>query len=176
MLTSILKQTFYVKHVALLLIISVLCMSFNMRADGVTVIAGTSVALETASTISSSGITPGQIIDFKVKYDVKVGDKVVIAAGAPAKGQVLRAQKAKGLGKEGLIEVQLKSVKAVDGQDIPLGMGNVFQEGESKETLSIVLGVLVCILFLTMKGKDALVPAGYEANASVAITSTVEVK
>ncbi|MFD2161134.1 hypothetical protein ACFSJU_01955 [Paradesertivirga mongoliensis] len=176
MLKSILKKSFFIRQVALLLIVSVLCMSFNMTADGVVINAGTSVALETASTISSATITPGQIIDFKVKYDVKVGDKVVIAAGSPAKGQVLRAQKAKGLGKEGLIEIQLKSVKAVDGQDLPLGMGNVFQEGESKETLSIILGIAVCILFLTMKGKDAMVPAGYEAAASIAVTSTVEVK
>jgi hypothetical protein len=176
MIISILQKPFYLKQVAVLLAISTLCMSFNLRAEGVVVKAGTSLTLETAETISSETLTPGQMIDFKVKYDVKVDDKVVIAAGAPAKGQVLRAQKAKGLGKEGLIEIQLKSAKAVDGQDILLGMGNVFQEGESKETLSIVLGVVLCILFLTMKGKNALVPAGYEATASVAVNSTVEVK
>lgn len=175
MFISIFKKSIYVKPVALLLVASVLSMSFTMRADGVVVNAGTAVTLETASTISSETISPGQIIDFKVRYDVKVGDKVVIAAGSLAKGQVLRAQKAKGLGKEGLVEIQLKSVKSVDGQDIPLGTGNVFQEGESKETLSIVLGVLVCILFLTMKGKNAIVPAGYEATSYVAVSTTVNV-
>lgn len=175
MLISIFKKSIYVKPVALLLVASILSMSFTMRADGVVVNAGTAVTLETASTISSETISPGQIIDFKVRYDVKVGDKVVIAAGSLAKGQVLRAQKAKGLGKEGIVEIQLKSVKAVDGQDIPLGTGNVFQEGESKETLSIVLGVLVCILFLTMKGKNATLPAGYEATSAVAISTTVNV-
>ena len=79
-------------------------------------------------------------------------------------------------GKEGFVEIQLKSVKAVDGQDVPLAASNVFQEGENKETLSIVLGVVVCLLFLTMKGKNAEVPAGYETTGTVAVATTVNVK
>jgi len=175
MLISILKSA-YVKRIACLLAVSVLFMSFKLRADGVVINAGTSIPLETVSTISSAAITPGQIIDFKVRYDIKVGDKVVIPAGSIAKGQVLRAQKAKGLGKEGFVEIQLKSVKAVDGQDVPLAASNVFQEGEDKQTLAIVLGVVVCLLFLTMKGKNAEVPAGYETTGTVAVATTVNVK
>lgn len=174
MLTLISKSV-YVKQIAFLLIVSILSMSFTMHAEGVVLNAGTSVMLETMSTISSATIAPGQIVDFRVRYDIKVGDKVAIAAGSIAKGQVLRAQKSKGLGKEGFVEIQLKSVKSVDGQDLPLTAGNVFQEGENKQTLSIVLGVLVCILFLTMKGKNAEVPAGYETSSSIAVTSTVNV-
>jgi hypothetical protein len=176
MLITTIAKSKQVKFLAGLLVISFLTMSFRMRADGVVLPAGTAVALETASTISSEIATPGQMVDFKVRYDIKVGEKVVIAAGSIARGQILRANKAKGLGKEGMIEIQLKSVKAVDGQDIPLMAGNVFQQGEDKQTLSIVLGVLVCVLFLTMKGKNAEVPAGYETSGSVAVNSTIAVQ
>jgi hypothetical protein len=36
------------------------------------------------------------------------------------------------------------------------------------------LGILVCILFLTMKGKNAEVPPGYEVNTSVAAATTIK--
>lgn len=88
----------------------------------------------------------------------------------------MRAQKAKGLGKQGFVEIQIKSVTAVDGQEVFLTGGNVYQEGEDKQTLSILLGVFVCILFLTMKGTNAQVPPGYQVNSSVATTTTIKVE
>ena len=125
--------------------------------------------------IQSDMVSVGQTIDFRVKYDVKVDDKTLIAAGSIAKGQVIRAQKAKGLGKEGFIEIQIKSVTAADGQEVFLTGGNVYQEGEDKQTLAIVLGIFVCILLLAIKGKDAQVPAGYQITSSVATTMKISI-
>lgn len=151
-------------------------MSFRVRGNGdVILTAGTNIPLETTSLLRSDQISVGQTIDFRVKYDVKVGDKTVISAGSIAKGQVMRAQKAKGLGKEGFLEVQIKSVRAVDGQEVFLSGGNVYQEGDDKQTLSILLGIFVCILFLTMKGKNAEVPPGYQISAGVATTTTIKI-
>ena len=117
----------------------------------------------------------GQTIDFRVKSDVKVDGKTVVAAGSIAKGQVMRAQKAKGVGKEGFVEIQIKSVTALDGQEVYLTGGNVYQEGEDKQTLSILLGIFVCILFLTIKGENAQVPPGYQVTSSVATTTTIQI-
>lgn len=174
MLNKILKSM-YVKPIALVLVTAILSMSFKMRGDGVVLNAGTSVPLETVSMIRSDQVSVGQSIDFRVKFDVKVGDKTVIAAGSIAKGQVMRAQKAKGVGKEGFVEIQIKSVQAVDGQEVFLSGGNVYNEGEDKQTLAILLGVFVCLLFLTMKGKNAEVPPGYSVNAAVATTVTIKI-
>lgn len=172
---SKIQQSIYVKHTALLLLVSVLLMSFRMRNSGEVVLnAGTNIPLETVSRIYSDQVTIGQTIDFRVRYDVKVDGKVAIPAGAIAKGQVIRAQKAKGLGKEGFVEIQIKSVTASDGQEVFLTGGNVFQEGDDKQTLAIVLGVLVCILFLTIKGKNAEVPAGFQVTPSVATNMTIK--
>jgi len=172
---SKIHQSKYLKQIALLLIVSILSMSFTYKKQmDVVLTAGASVPLETVSTINSADVQAGQIIDFKVKNDIKVGDKVVIAAGAPAKGQVVRASRAKGLGKEGFIEVQIKTVTAVDGQEVLLTSGNLNQAGEDKQTLAIVLGVLVCVLFLTMKGKNAEVPAGYQVLPTVATNTTIK--
>jgi hypothetical protein len=173
---SKIHNSVYVKHIALLLAVSILTMSFKMTGNGEVVLnAGTNIPLETVSMIQSDLVSVGQTIDFRVKYNVIVDGKTVVAAGSIAKGQVMRAQKAKGLGKGGFVEIQIKSVTAADGQEIFLTGGNVFQEGEDKQTLAILLGVFVCILFLTMKGKNAQVPPGYQVTSSVATTMTIKV-
>ena len=175
MITKI-QNSFFAKPIAMLLVASFLFMSFKMTGDGeVTLNAGTNVSLETVSMIQSDLVSVGQTIDFRVKYDVKVDNKTVIPAGAIAKGQVMRAQKAKGLGKEGFVEIQIKSVTASDGQEVFLTGGNVHQEGEDQQTLAILLGVFVCILFLTIKGKNAQVPPGYQVTSSVATTMTIKI-
>jgi hypothetical protein len=172
----IIHTSVYVKHIALLMALSILSMSFKMRGNGEVVLnAGTSIALETVSVIQSDLVSVGQSIDFRVKYDVKVDGKTVVAAGSIAKGQVMRAQKAKGLGKEGLVEIQIKSVTAADGQEVFLTGGNVYNEGEDRQTLAIVLGIFVCILFLIMKGKNAQVAPGYQVTSSVASTMTIKI-
>lgn len=173
MITNI-KNSIFRKPIAVMLSLSFLLMSFTSGGkSGVVLNAGTNINLETVSTIQSDMVIVGQIVDFRVKSDVKVDDKVVIAAGAIAKGQVVRGQKAKALGKEGFVEIQIKSVRAVDGQEVYLSGGNVYQEGDDQQTLAIVLGVFVCILFLFLKGKNAMVPAGFQLSSSVASTVTI---
>ena len=138
--------------------------------------AGTRVTLETTRIISSETLQIGQMVDFKVTSDVKVNGNVVIPAGSLATGQVMRTDKPKALGKQGKIEIEIKSVKAVDGQDIPLSGSPLFREGEDKQTLAIVLGVLVCLLCLLIKGKNAVIPSGTSVTSNVAANSEIELK
>jgi hypothetical protein len=56
-----------------------------------------------------------------------------------------------------------------------LSGGNVYQEGDDKQALAILLGVFVCILLLAIKGKNAKVPPGYQISSSVATTMTINV-
>lgn len=175
MITKI-QQSILAKPIAVLLAFAFLSMSFTMKGNSNVVLnSGTGILLETVSTIQSDMISVGQTIDFRVAQDVKVDGKTVIAEGSMARGQILRADKAKGLGKQGFIEVQIKYVTAVDGQKIFLSGGNVYKEGEDRQTLAIVLGIFVCVLFLTMKGKNAQIPAGYQVNTFSASTTTIKV-
>jgi hypothetical protein len=175
MITKI-RNSVHMKRIALLLAVSILTMSFKTKGNGEVILnAGTSILLETVSAIQSDLVSVGQTIDFRVKYDVKVDDKIVVAAGTIAKGQVMRAEKAKGLGKEGFVEIQIKTVTAADGQEVFLTNSNIYQQGEDAQTLAIVLGVFICILFLTIKGKNAKVPAGYQVTSSVAMTMKIKV-
>lgn len=170
------KTSFLSKPIALFLASAILMMSFRTTSENEVVLnAGTRISLETVSSIHSELVAVGQILDFKVKYDVVVDGKTVIAAGSIAKGQVTRSQMAKGLGKEGFVEIQIKTVTAADGQEVFLTGGDIYQAGENRQTLSIVLGICVCILFLTMKGKNAVVNPGYEVTPTVATTTTIRI-
>jgi len=160
---------------SLTLILSVLFFSFNIKPQIVVLRAGTPIPLETISEINSGFLMTGQIIDFRIRSDIMVDGKVVIRGGTIAKGQVVRVQKAKGVGKEGYVEIQIKSVTAVDNQIVLLSGGSLYQDGDNKQTLAIVLGVLVCILFLLIKGKNAIIPPGLAIDSSAATEYRIEV-
>lgn len=172
-----LYNSFYIRFLSLGLILATLNLSFTIatKQDLVTLAAGTPIPLETINSITSSSASAGQIVDFRVKQDVQVNGKTVIKAGSIAKGQIVRASKPKGIGKEGFVEIQIKSVQAVDGQEISLSGGNINQAGDDKTVLSVVLGVVVCLLFLLMKGKDAEIPAGYAIITNTAVNTTIKI-
>lgn len=175
MLTKITKS-FFSKPLALFLVTTFFMMSFKAPAGKVVLAAGNIVELETASQLNSEFAAVGQVINFKVKRDVTVDDQVVIKAGSIAHGQVVRAKGAKGIGVPGYLQVRVESVTSVDGQKIYLTGSDLNSEGKDKTTLSIVLGVLVCILFLTMKGGQAEITLGQTVHASVAQNTPIVIK
>jgi hypothetical protein len=175
MFTKIQKSSYY-KHVAILSAFSLLTLSFTTANGKIILRAGTPVLLETTQMIMSNNLSIGQSVDFRVRYDVKSESKSLIKAGSIAKGQVTRVQKARGLGKEGYVEIQIKSVQAADGQMVPLTGGNIYREGEDQQVLAWGLGLLVCILFLMVKGKNAQIAAGTSVDANVAMDVEVVVE
>jgi hypothetical protein len=163
-----------VKFLAVLLAFNFL--SVSLLAQGLAKVilpAGTIVRLENSSEISSENLIAGQTVDFFVSGDVKVDGKVVVKSGAIAKGYVTRVQKAKGLGKEGSLEIEIRSVQAVDGSEVKLTSSRVSEVGDDKQTAAILLGVLVCILFLTKKGENAKIPPGFSLDGRVASDTEV---
>ncbi|PRY86313.1 hypothetical protein [Mongoliibacter ruber] len=173
---QLIQKSRFSKFTCLFLAIAFLNMSFvSKNYEGVKIPSGTIVSVENSSPISSQNLIVGQNIDFFVVDDVKIDGKTVIRRGAPARAQVIRVQKAKGLGKEGSVEVEVRSVQAVDGSEVRLTSARIFEEGEDRQTAAILLGVLVCLLFLTKKGKDAVIAPGSIIDGRVAQEVTVEV-
>lgn len=163
---------------AVILAVSIMCLSFGLKTNDQEVIlrAGSGVSLETIEKLYSDRLLAGQLIDFRVTSDVlSENGEVVIPAGSLAKGQVMRVERAKGVGKAGFLEVQIKSVNAVDGTKVSLTGGDIYAEGEDKQTLAIVLGIFICILFLTIKGENAFVPSGYAVTGAVATNTRIQI-
>ncbi|MEO8130333.1 MAG: serine/threonine-protein kinase [Bryobacteraceae bacterium] len=108
---------------------------------------GHEVPLLAASDIPFSAAGDGSRIAFVAAADVKSGDQVVIAKGAPGFGSLIDAEKKKFFGRGGKVTVRLESVKAVDGQNIKL------------RALPVTVNA--------SKVKDIAVTKGTEFNASV---------
>ncbi len=123
---------------------------------------GTTVALSLEKTITSD-MSANTAVSFRVLRDVVSGEQVVIKSGAVATGTIAKVETNGALGAAGKVMVNLRSVTAVDGQEIFL-RGSVDGEGENKVGLSVVLGLL-CLPLLLIKGDDATVPAGTEVRA-----------
>ena len=90
------KNSFLKSALSVILSIAVLNMSFaTPQVEQMVVLkAGTVVPLETVSLIKSDNATVGRTIDFRVTRDIEVDGETVIPAGAIAKGQVTRSDKA----------------------------------------------------------------------------------
>lgn len=132
----------------------------------VTIPEGTRLAVKIQETVSSESAKQGQLVRFEVVRDVEVKGKVVIKAGAPAVGEVTRVASKKMIGREGELQVTIRYATAVDGSQVPL-RASLEQKGEGKLETTVVLGVVLCPLFLMMKGEDAVIPAGTEYNVFV---------
>ena len=173
-MSNFFKNSLIKKSTAAFLLFCLSTFSFHAQAAGELVVpAGTRIELETVQTITSELIQPGESVDFKVRSDVSINGVVVIKAGTLAKGVVTNSDRAKGIGKEGNVEIQVKSVSAVDGSLLPLSSNALARKGENNAVLSIVLGVLVCLLFLMIKGKNGVIPSGTAVDAVVAANSKV---
>ena len=172
---SKIHNSVFSKHIALLLAVSILTMSFRTRSnEDVILNAGTSVPLETISMIQSDQVSVGQTIDFRVKYDVKVGEATVIKAGSTAKGQVMRAQKAKGLGKEGFVESSLNEERGIgvsdtlpdddDATSVPLSLLEGVRVGQEDVVVASSEEVFDC--------PNAVTPPPSTSTSASACTST----
>ncbi len=129
---------------------------------------GTTVVLETIQELSSGNMSVGQSVPLRVKYDVIVKGKVLIKGGAMASAQVTSVEARGGMGKKGSFAMRPTVVQAIDGQMIVLANGGASMVGENKVGGAVALAAVVSPLFLLKKGKDAVIPPGYEMQGTVA--------
>jgi hypothetical protein len=157
--------------------------NFGMAASGaymalagkVKMTAGTPVILRLPVSINSSTARQGDAITFEVARDVEVDGKVVISQGAIATGEVASVEKRAMLGEGGKLMVNLRSVRAVDGKEVPI-RATLSQEGKNKQVTAILVGLVLCILGLFLiKGGDAIIPSGTEVKAYVDVNVDIEV-
>jgi len=125
---------------------------------------GTELFVETLEEISSKTAVEGDPLTFRVKEDVTVNGKVLIAKGAIAKGVVSNAKKSGRMGKGGDLSIRVESTVTVDGQKVRLRStkGN---EGDNKTGTTVALVVLFGPLGLLKKGKNAVIKTGTAIKA-----------
>ena len=122
--------------------------------------AHTAIMIQCNDTISTKNIASGATVHFSVVNDIKNSDGLVlIKAGTPVSAQISFVEENGMIGKSGKLTISDFHTTAIDGTYIPLS-GTVSSNPEDKMVLSIVLSILVCPLFLLLKGGEGSLPAG----------------
>jgi hypothetical protein len=137
----------------------------SAEAGQVKLPAHTPIVIRCDETITTSNIVSGGTVKFSVVGDVRSNDgKVLTSSGTPVSATISFASQKGMIGKSGTVTINDFHTNTVDGSYVPLS-SSVSANPDDKMTLSIVLSVLVCPLFLLMKGDDAQVPAGTTKTA-----------
>lgn len=119
---------------------------------------GSDVALTFDQDLSSKTAAEGDPFTCILAEDLKVGDIVVVKAGAKAFGEVTNAKKAGMMGKAGELNIRLDYLKAGDVK-VKL-RGSKGKEGESGTTSAIVLTVLFGPIGLIKHGHNIDIKKG----------------
>lgn len=142
--------------------------SMKLSANGAgksTLSAHTPIIIRCTETISTRNVVSGGAVYFAVVSDVKDSSgNILIKAGAPVTAEISFAKSKGMIGRSGEVTVNDFHTTAVDGTYIPLS-GSVSAKPDDKMTLSIVLSVLICPLFLLIKGDEAQLTAGTTKTA-----------
>ncbi len=127
--------------------------------------AHTPIIIKCAETITTKNIVSGGEVKFVIPSNITSPDgKILISAGTPVTAQISFAQDKGFVGKSGELTVTDFHTTAVDGTYIHLS-GSISARPDDKMTVSIILSVLVCPLFLLMKGNEAQLTIGTAKTA-----------
>ena len=143
-------------------------------AAELTIPVGTPVVLQFVETIDPAVVLVGSPVHLTVLSDVIVEGQTVFTSGSSATGVISQAEKAGGIGKPAALGVTLQSVQAVDGTAVPVS-GMMMVEGENKQSSTLIITILCCVLGLLMKGGDIDIPAGSTTDATVAMATSITV-
>jgi len=138
-----------------------------------TLLDGTAVKLRLAENLTSATAKAGQEVSFEVIEEVDVQGVPVILKGAQAVATVTDASPKKSMGRGGKLDVNVDSVRLVDGEKVQLravrdekGGGHVGAMTGAMVATSIVF-FPAAPLFLFIHGKDVVIPKGTEVTAFV---------
>ena len=128
---------------------------------------GTKVACRLEQTLSSATADAGEQIQFVVTQNVKVNGEVVIPHGSACLGSIVIATARRNLGRSGKLNFSVESVRASDGELIPLRYTTKRKAGEGKGMSTGVMTAGAAMFFwpaapivLMRKGKDVTINKG----------------
>ena len=122
---------------------------------------GTIVHVTLTQDLNSGTAHQNDIVHGEVADDVKAGDAVVIAKGAPVTGRITAAEPKGRWGHSGTLAYSLDYVKAVDGSNVRLRASST--QGGQQSTGALMLGLSGAF----KHGKDIDAPKGTSVTAYV---------
>lgn len=177
-------KIYLARSIAMLLALTIFCYPMPRQVNAqegpqsntvdVTIPDGTELIAVLEDEISSASATEGDPVNFKLKDDLKVNGKVVIARDTLIKGTIANAQKAGRMGKGGKLGIRVESTTAVDGQKVRLRASKGGEGGDKVGTV-IALSVFFGLFGLLKKGKNAKIKKGTEIKTYTDESKVVKV-
>ena len=126
----------------------------------ITIPAGTLIPVRLMEDIGSKKSDEGDIFRYQVARDVIHAGSIVIPENTAGKGEVLEAKRASILLKKGKLEVDFKSIKALDGSQLRLIMGEKAEEENGRLGLAVGASIAGLIILSNPIGlvAGALIP------------------
>jgi PEGA domain len=134
---------------------------------------GTAIKLRLAETLSSANAKTGQQVSFETVEETDVDGVMVIAKGAQALATITTAEPKKSMGRGGKLDVNIDSVRLVDGEKAALAATqNAKGGGHTGAMTAGMVGTAIVFfpaapLLLFIHGKDITIPKGTEVTAFV---------
>ena len=140
----------------------------------VTIKGGTIVPLESTAKIKAADVNVGQTVDFRVSRDVLVDGIVAIPCGTIAKGTVYEAKRSTAFGTKGRLGIKVRYLTHPSGENISFASSDIYIQGQNRTALSVVVFIFTLLPFPC--GSRAVMPLGYEFDATVANNTTVTIE
>jgi hypothetical protein len=134
---------------------------------------GTAIKLRLAENVTSATAKAGQQVAFEAVEEVDVQGVIVIAKGAQALATVTTAEPRRSMGRAGKLDVNIDSVRLLDGEKAALSATqNAKGGGHTGAMAAGMVGTAIIFfpaapLLLFIHGKDITIPKGTEITAFV---------
>jgi hypothetical protein len=134
---------------------------------------GTPVKLRIGRTVSSADAHVGEMVDFEVLEEVRLGSLLMIPKGGMAWATITEAQSKRRMARGGKLDMNIDSVRLVDGEKVALrAVKEVKGGGHTGAMTGAIVGTAIVFfpaapLFLFMHGKDISIPKGTEITAYI---------
>ena len=152
------------------------------QVEEVVIPAGTLVPIRFLSTLSSKNNKAGETFNFQIAENIFIENKLVIPANFAGVGEIVDAKKATILSRPGKLEIEFKSISALDGTSLNLVIGEKAQEKNERIIVAVGAGILGLIILSNpiglvfgalIPGKDVKIEEGTEIFLQVKDDTTV---
>jgi hypothetical protein len=134
---------------------------------------GTAIKLRLTENLTSATATAGQQVSFEAVEETDVEGVMVIAKGAQALATVTTAEPRKSMGRAGKLNVNIDSIRLVDGEKAALSATQSAKGGVHTGAMTAgMVGTAIVFfpaapLLLFVHGKDITIPKGTEITAFI---------
>ena len=152
------------------------------QMEEVVIPAGTLVSIRFLSTLSSKINKTGETFNFQISENVFLDNKLIIPVNSEGVGEITKAKKATLLSRPGKLEMEFKSLSALDGTPLSLILGEKAEEENKRLYIAVGAGLLGLIILSNpiglvfgalIPGKNVKIDEGTEIFLQVKEDTTV---